>query len=144
VNEHMFLGYLVAGLSLLLNLYLMARKASGRAEERIITPDPLNVAEHKPIHERFAPISHSHPQYIERGECPARHDKEEQRNKEQLADIKQSMTQIKNELAAHNVRAEERASLIHTRVNALLTPVAELTGRFNDHINARGIHKGAT
>ena len=144
MNEHTFLGYLVAGLSMLLNLYLVVRKASGRAEERIITPDPLNVAEHKPIHERFAPIVHQHPEYVRSDECPARHDREEQRNKEQLADIKASMSKMESALTAHNVRAEERASLIHSRVNALLQPVAELTGRFNDHIHDRDKHKGVS
>jgi ElaB/YqjD/DUF883 family membrane-anchored ribosome-binding protein len=48
---------------------------------------------------------------------------------------------IRAELNQHNTQAEERASQIHSRINALLGPVESNKQRIDDHI--RNHFKGA-
>lgn len=97
--------------------------------------------------EQFAPKTHTHAQYLtieahdsQVAECmqERRHavkhntlDREAiQRQMDHLSEI------IRTEFAQQEKRNEERASLIHTRVNAISAPLNQMIGKFETHMEA--------
>ena len=87
-----------------------------------------------PYDERFAQRAHSHLQYMEREEylriamnCAVE-------RKSLLEKIDSSLTALRHELHETNLKDEERASLIHGRVNSLVGPLNSVVARVDEHL----------
>jgi len=99
----------------------------------------------------YAPRNHEHPQYMLQKvhdrtfdacdeqrrlmAAQAQNDREAVHNQ-----LKELGKEIRVELAQHNAQAEERASLIHTRINGIAEPVSALKARVEDHIHDQRAH----
>ena len=142
--------FILAGIQVLTIVGLIV-KLAGR-ERRTIEPQPLTVRNDPDPADRFAPKTHDHSTYMERitheDICKERAasvshvikhatlDKEAlQRQLDNMSDVIRTSFQ---EQEKHN---EERASLMHHRINGISEPLNKLIGRFDDHIanhRARG------
>jgi hypothetical protein len=133
-QETMLLG-VTAAASTLLNLYLLIRKAAGKAEAREITPQPLSVREDRPSHDLYAPIDHGHPQYLTRAECAERHASEERREDVRSTEIKTMLTALGLKVDLHGQEAEERASRLHLRLDPLPPAIQSAREVLDNHLN---------
>lgn len=110
----------------------------GRTQERAVGPQPFAVREDKPATELFAPRLHEHPQYVTTSACARQHELDTQNRRDEFAGLRRQVEllgdKMERTLAEHNKKAEDRASLIHTRINNMAEPLNVLRGRFDSHV----------
>jgi len=144
------------GATNVLTLFFLLLKFRGAAEKREIQ-SPLRIeaephfAPLQHTHPDLAPSIHEHPQYFERHDYKSEVAKEDERHRRldvQARDDRRSVYEriedlslgIRKDLSTHNKLAEERASLIHQRINGIAEPVAALRARVEDHIQDKRAH----
>ena len=90
----------------------------------------------------YAPLSHDHPQYMLRKDCPDRHREDEARQLRAMTDLKTSLERLDVKIDRYNVEDEERAKELHGRITGLVEPLGVIKGRLDDHIHDVDKHGG--
>lgn len=137
----------IIGAQALLNLYTLARRASGRGEARDVSGGdgkPLTV---QPA-ARWAAAEHGHPDLDDRYALRL-HSHECREHTQRLARLEQDSAGLAQEMRAGlskivdtiavnyrelNEAAERRANDAHTRMNPIAEALAAETRRLNDHL----------
>ena len=127
MTEVASIGVVVLALGQILQLALAWRRFSGASEAREIKPNPL--------------IVDSAPSYMTKTACEQMHAQIEKFEVSKFLAIDQRLADLTAALEARNERGEERAALIHQRINTVSELLREEKGKLEQHIRNGG-HNG--
>lgn len=139
VNPHLFVGLAsLVSIGLVVNLFLSIWHK--------VRPEP-------PYQQQFAPREHKHAEYVKKEDCEkhieqlateSRHKvKHDTINREALQRQVDHLSQnISSQFRRMEERNEERASLVHTRINGISEPLNQLVGKFENHIQEHNNRAG--
>lgn len=99
-----------------------------------------------PLRDQFAAAKHDHPEHV----THFAHREQEERCRDRMMKVasdvaraeslaveealSETLSDIRSALSHAAAKDEERASLIHTRINEIAAPLNKLIGRFEDHL----------
>ena len=128
MNEALFLGMTINALVSIGGLIVLFRKLSGAVETRRIEPQPLIVQKAE--------------DYMTKAACEQMHVHVEKFEQSKFAAIEQRLADLTVSLEARNERGEERAALIHQRINTVSDLLREEKGKLEQHIRSGGHRTG--
>ena len=130
------IGMFVIAATQVLTLVALFAKLTGKPERRELSPQPFSVRPDLDPSEKFSAISHMHADMLSKGE----HDKLCDRRAEQIVRLERSIEDIREMfqagMASYDVKAEDRARRLHARVDSLVTPLNQLIGKFDNHMES--------
>ena len=144
MSEASGIGTFVIAAIQVLTLVGLWLKLSGK-EKRTISPQPFSVRPDLDPADRFAPLDHEHAALLPRDEhktlCAGQIEGLRHAIKHATLDREAVQRQldgmsnlIRTEFQEQERHNEERASVIHARINGISDPVNQLIGRFQTHV----------
>lgn len=127
MNEYLTLGVVFNALLTIGGGALLYRKLCGPGEVRQIAPQPLAVT--------------AAPEYMTTARCKQMHEQTEKFESTQFEAIKKELSDLRAALDRRNDQGEERARLLHERVNTVASALEHTRGQMKEHIE-HGKHGG--